>query len=360
MKRMKKYGLGLIVLAASCQAPLALATCHWSNGTGPIDFRHNLGSVYVPRDAAVGSVIGQYQRTINVAGGGPRINCNYDGNVPLNASLRNSKPLFGEPLPPINGQDVNGKVIQTNIRGVGIMFKMDFEFDGSQGNSFIPVGPPIVPFESYLERMHAITWVMSRLVTHVTLVKTGPIDPGPQQLDGSEVFSGNFSNIGKGFGFSPTGMIIQAQCSVSANPVSANPINLGEWQLADFSGPDHTTEPMAFDVTLNACVADPDQGDPWRITTAHIRLEGANGSIPIDAERGLFSLSNDSTASGLGIQMLRNDGSTPVRLLEEVPITAIAPTGSTILPFMARFVKTDATVTAGTANGSLNFTVTYK
>jgi type 1 fimbria pilin len=51
-----------------------------------------------------------------------------------------------------------------------------------------------------------------------------------------------------------------------------------------------------------------------------------------------------------------------VALGVEVPLVAINPTGTTTLPFTARFFQTEdrANVRSGVAKGSLGFTVTYQ
>jgi type 1 fimbria pilin len=76
----------------------------------------------------------------------------------------------------------------------------------------------------------------------------------------------------------------------------------------------------------------------------------------------VFTLGDGSTAVGMGIQILRDDGITPVALGTEVPLVVIKPTGETVLPFTARFYQTadSADVQGGVAKGSLGFTLTYQ
>lgn len=70
-----------------------------------------------------------------------------------------------------------------------------------------------------------------------TLTKTATIAAGPQTLDGSELFSGNLTDLGKAFGVGITGTIIQAQCTVLSNPVSADPVLLGNGTRPTSFGP---------------------------------------------------------------------------------------------------------------------------
>jgi type 1 fimbria pilin len=358
----KRLSQGL-VLAACCQSPLALAGCYWAIGSGMSIYQRSIGTLYVPRDARVGTVIGNVDMshfTPNTQGN--RVACwSEDFNERMTFNARGTAPLFTGPLDPINGEDVTGKIFQTNIRGIGVRIKLDFPFDGSSTNSFIPIGPPTVPFDGWYSRHpnDPVTFTVQSLENKVTLVKTGPLDPGVHTLDGGELFSGHFSDLGKAMSYGIIGTIIQAQCSVSGNPVSADPVQLGDWDTSDFTGPGYTTTAVPFSITLSACETDPGGGS---IATANIQLEGVKGSAPIGpTTNGVFSLTSDSGAQGLGIQLLKADGVTPMELGTEVPLIAISP-GTTVLDFNARFYQTGASsaIRPGLAKGALSFTVTYK
>ncbi|RMP37234.1 putative Fimbrial protein, partial [Pseudomonas syringae pv. antirrhini] len=87
-----------------------------------------------------------------------------------------------------------------------------------------------------------------------------------------------------------------------------------------------------------------------------------DGSAPVGpVNSGVFSLTTDSQARGMGIQVLKADGSTPMELQTEVPLIAITP-GNMSLNFYARFYQTEASseVRPGKAKGALSFTLTYK
>ncbi|KPA96440.1 fimbrial protein [Pseudomonas asplenii] len=362
MNRSIRKLLAALLLAAGGQAGAAFAgndSCYWEIGSGPLAFQAQLGTLYVPLNAPQGSVIGTFARHTFSSGGSSQLGCRIETpGVVLNFQARPSVALFPGDLPPVNGEDLNGKVFNTNIPGVGAFIKLGFPFDGSGLNTFIPVdGRPVAPFDAYQDQPTGhFAFSLQSLRAWVTLIKTGPIPAGPHSLDGGELFSGQFSGVGKGFSFAAQGTVIQAQCGTTGNPVSADPVRLGEWDAADFSGPGFGTPAVSFSITLTGCEADPEDEN---VAMATIRLDGVRGSQPIDEDRGIFSLTSDSSASGFGIQVLRGDGVTPVALGTEVPMTPIRP-GTTVLDFMARFYQTEARVEPGNARGALNFTITYR
>jgi type 1 fimbria pilin len=359
---------GAVVMAA-CQSGAAMASetklapqeCYWDSNQGVKIFTRDVGTLYVPRDARVGTVIGTayvFDRTNEPVN--HTLLCSNDGSVRLEADMRASVPIYPGQVDPIHGGDVTGKVLQTNIPGVGAVIELELPFDGRSANSFRPVtGRPIVPFLG-INQQHMISPIrVSHLNNYLSLVKTGPIAPGPNLLDGSELFSGTFSTVGNVLRYGLTGTIIPAQCSVGGNPVSADPVQLGEWQASDFTGPGYTTTAVPFTITLNNCDTDTVGGHD---TTANIQLDGVKGSVPVGpTTSGVFSLTTDSTAEGMGIQILLGDGITPIPLQAEIPMITITP-GDSVLNFSARFYQTGAsnTVRPGLAKGALSFTMTYK
>ncbi|EJM69722.1 P pilus assembly protein, pilin FimA [Pseudomonas sp. GM55] len=323
-------------------------------------FIQDVKSIYVPRDAPVGSVIGRRQFVRTPNNEGRAIVCDNDGSIRLTFNAQASVPPVQHMLPGIGAYGSVNALLPTNVPGVGVQFALAFPFDGLASNSFTPdLGDPTVPFSAHHQRaMGSARLNFSNLENYITLIKTGPIAAGPQTFNGQELFSGAFSTIpGKSFRVGLSGTVIQAHCG--SNKVSADPVPLGEWDLADFTGPGYTTRAVPFNITLSGCVAD---GTDTNIATANIRFEGAGGSVPVvPAIPGVFSLTPASGAKGVGIQILKGDGSTPVELNTEVPIKQIG-TGQTVLDFAARFYQIDASrdVEPGDAKGVLNFTLTYK
>ncbi|RON11634.1 fimbrial protein [Pseudomonas frederiksbergensis] len=330
--------------------------CYWKDGNaGPISYSVNVGTHYVPRDVRRSTPIGPVDKRYGpVSGGGLAVDCLTQG-AQIDFKAQNREPIAPGIFDPVNGEDITGKVIRTNIDGIGVRVKLGTPYSTqwtSSSRSFA------VPYEAYINRYMPNVLSHSLLIPQITLIKTGDIGPGIHTLNVSNLLGGEFTGIGTGFNVSLTGTVIQAECSVSSNPVSADPVDLGAWDVSEFTSVGHTTTPQSFNITLNSCIAD-NRLPPETITYAHIRLDPTAGSMTHDANLGQFTLGTGSTARGVVIQILHED-ETPIGLASDVRLKPITP-GNTTLGFKARLYQTEPSdrVAAGSTKGSLSFTITY-
>lgn len=349
---------GLLGLAASCHIPLSLAAPNTCEGPPGIVFELDAGTVYVPQDAPVGRIIGPDTQFVRATSNAGAILCENDGAVRLTFNAQTTVPFALGALPFLSPRIGTHTVLQTNIPGVGAMIRLRFPFNGTASNAFTPdTGDSTVPFSAHHEQaMGAAPMLFSRMESDVTLIKTGDIPSGAQNLSG-ELFSGYFSGItGKAFVAGLKGTVIQAHCGSSK--VSHDPVPLGDWDTSDFTGPGYATPAVPFNITLSSCIADDKDVNIAMVT---IRFEGSGGSLPVNPPiPGVFSLTPDSGATGVGIQILKGDGSTPLELDSEIPIQQIG-VGDTVLDFNARFYQIGAStdLKPGAAKGALKFTLTY-
>lgn len=332
--------------------------CRWS-GTGPVPmvFVRDLSTLHIAKDAPLGGVIGESTGgfTIVEGGGNRKLSCNTNGSPssPMRYRFVADAPIFPDPLPPFE----DGHVLKTNIEGIGARVKLHAPFDGSATNYFVPdLGHTLVPFTTSLTKPIGFSADQGRLlVNDITLIKTGNIAPGVHTVN-TLLFHGiqDFEGIGEVLNYRVTATVIQAQCQIIGDPVKPNPVDLGSWELSDFTGPPFTTRTEAFEIALTSC-----QTDPKGLTQVSIELDPTNGSRPLDPTNGIMSLSNDPTDdAGIAIQVVREDGS-PLPLNREVTLLPISP-GSMALKFGAHFIQTDAKVRSGEAKGAVNFTLRYR
>ncbi|MFJ4433950.1 fimbrial protein [Pseudomonas sp. NPDC089395] len=344
----------MLTLASPAQAD---ALCEWPTTTGPLQFTHNLaGMKWVARDAPIGSKIFSATST-GVAGPGFALKCDNDGSRRLTANMSTPLPIAPGTFPPVDGKDVTGKVMQTSIPGVGLYMELGGFLNGTDSTSFLPNdgGIGAIPYIGENQRNMSPSFMLMRtlIIKYMALIKTGPIPAGMHSFN-QEVIRGVVSDVGDAVRLNLGGQVQQAQCTLRANAVSANPVQLGRHDIGDFKGQGTTTNPVDFFITLNDCEDDP----AGSVARAFMRLDGVHGSVPVDRDMGLFTLNNDSDASGIGIQVLRSDN-TPLKLEEFVDMVALTP-GITRLDLRARYYQTEPTVTPGDATGSLNFTIEYR
>lgn len=316
----------------------------------------DMGTLYVARDAEPVSVIGPIEALENTPDqNGLSLDCEAYGER-INFDFRASNGVVSPALP-VNGRDMNGFMLRTNVPGISALVQLASPFTGTS-TGWIPIGnnPPFVPFTAYHEQVRLSGPQLLGLRNRVTLVKTGNLTPGQHQVDGT-LFTGHldWGGMGQVVDFTLKATVIQSQCSLVGDPVSANPVQLGEWSVDDFTHAGFTTPAVPFHIRLSNC-----QVDPGNQTHATLELEGIDGSAPIGpAGAHVFSLTHDSDARGVGIQMLYNGNPMPLNL--EVPLQPLQD-GDLTLNFQARFyqVEPSAVVRAGNAKGALNFTLRYR
>ncbi|MBA1205200.1 type 1 fimbrial protein [Pseudomonas capeferrum] len=360
MKHFKYIAL-VVAMVASGQAH-AGDVCNWSAGTPPLHITRVLaGVMHVPGGAKPGDVIGTPNtREFTQSFPASEFLCFNDGTVLWRFDMNPTAPIFPDPLPPVGGMPSNGHILKTNIDGIGARIMLDIPFNGSANGYFMPEGGahnPFIPFRSTQQANTDVGGFRLRgFSNRVTLVKTGDIAPGIHYVD-SELFTGHFSPVGMGLvlRYRLQATVLQTQCSLIGDPVSADPVELGDWDKADFQAIGTTTATIPFAITLSNC-----QTDAGGQTRATIELDGAEGSTPVLGLDGVFSLTSDSDVEGIGIQILKDDHS-PLPLQKEVDLKAIQD-GSTVLNFGARFYQTDSAsaVRPGKAKGALNFTIRYR
>ena len=360
MPLFSRFNLSIAALAAmlslSGQAH-AIAECKWESTAGPMEFATDLGSYYVPFNAPVGSKIGSLTLR-NMGTTSAVLLCENDGSGLLTANI--TSPLSPAPgtFPEIDGKNVNGKVFQTSIPGVGLYMEFGGYLNGTVSNEFKgnDGGIGAVPFiGENREMMIPTNMRMQTLrIKYAALIKTGNIPAGPQFIANQNVMQGVVSDVGSAINLRINATVTQAQCTLRPDAVSANPVQLGSHDIAKFTGLNTTTNPVDFSITLNDCVDAP----AGSVARAFMRLDGVSGSVPLDRDLGLFSLTTDSSASGIGIQVLRSDN-TPLKLEEFIDMAAIIP-GTMNFELRAQYYQTAPTVTPGTAKGALNFTIEYR
>lgn len=328
--------------------------CEWGLGSGPMVFVRDFGTLYIPRDAPLGAVIGQARTEGFDNQSGGQVQCWNFGGPTVTFDTQAVTSLA--PPPPIASPPYAlDRLLQTNVPGIAVQIEYQTPFNSA--SAFLPVDgrPPIVPFTAVMNQQTiAFPVVYSAGFSYMTMVKVGPIPAGAHQITPNVLFTGSFTDIPRALTYAVSGTVVQAQCEIGAGTPSY--IDLGDWNTSHFTGPGTTTADVPFALELERCADDPANG----ATDIYVQFDPQRTSSPVIGPNGVFSLTQASTAAGVGIQVARGDGS-PMPLNSVVQMQRLPGSGFTRLEFLARFYQTGTPeqVQAGTAEGFLGFTISY-
>jgi major type 1 subunit fimbrin (pilin) len=144
------------------------------------------------------------------------------------------------------------------------------------------------------------------------------------------------------------GEIIDSACEV-VNSVS-NPLDvtLGQVAKTAFTGAGSTAAATKFTLQLKNC--------PESVTSAAVKFDGTADA----GDNNVLQLTQDTgVATGVGIQL--SDASNAVLPLFTASTSYPLVSGTAVnnLDFVARYIATDETVTAGPANSVASFSINY-
>ena len=144
------------------------------------------------------------------------------------------------------------------------------------------------------------------------------------------------------------GLIEDNSCTVAQESVDQS-VTLGDIASRQLRQAGDSSLPVAFSIDLQNCGSG--------TTGVEITFTGDAD----DANPSLLALTKDSgSASGLGIT-IKDDRSTPIPLNQASRTYTIDPTqADNRLTFYAQYTATSSEVTAGTANATATFTMTWQ
>lgn len=144
------------------------------------------------------------------------------------------------------------------------------------------------------------------------------------------------------------GSIVDTACTVDIGTGNKMTVTLGEISKTSFTGVGSTSSATEFNIKLKAC--------PAAITSATVKFDGNAYS----GDPSTLALDGGETgvATGVGIQ-IKDSTETVVPLATPSSSYTLQETEENTLPFYASYIQKAATVVAGTANATAQFTVNY-
>lgn len=153
-----------------------------------------------------------------------------------------------------------------------------------------------------------------------------------------------------------TGTILDSACTIDTTTATQT-VNLGVIQRTSFKETGSVAGKTKFSISLKDC--------PSTVTSASVTFDGtANKANP-----DILALNSGQTAEGVGVAFYEADGITPIPLLTKSTSVTLdtatsgepaTPSNVNQLTYVATYKSTQDAVTAGSANATSNFTITYQ
>lgn len=316
-------------------------------------------SITVPRDAPNGTILTSWVTTAATT--------NYYTCTVVTTS--NVLPASGMSFQPLSvtksGMTVMGPnnvaytVWKTNLPGIGVAIGIHTYANACGWWPWLDLGGaggyPYSPWHG------SACSVPTKPVTNggqaqVALVKIGAVTAGT--VTGGVLFEGASTtsmDINGSFTIATTGRksfsLTPTVVNVAACTTPNVTVNMGTYKQSTFTGAGSSTPAVAFKVNVNACPAG----------LKSIQYQFIPVSAVLDASNGVLALSSDSTAAGIGLQLKDGSGKA-LKYNTQYTLASYDSTtgGAYTIPLTAAYYQTSATVTPGSANANLTFTMTYQ
>lgn len=184
-------------------------------------------------------------------------------------------------------------------------------------------------------------------------VKTGNITTGtvaPTAI----AYAASFTSVpgspltleaGREFSFTAMAMLVATQACRTPDVH----VSLGEPKSSVFTGKGSSSNTVAFDFTLESC--------PAGMGAIHYQIDAVTPVL--DAANAVVALDGGSTATGVGVQLMDENGN-PALLGTKRPFTGYTGVGGNFkIPLRARYRQTGDKVTPGSANAAVTITMNY-
>jgi major type 1 subunit fimbrin (pilin) len=350
-------GLGLLLVlgyGGSASAEGVYDSC--ARNSGYYQF-FDTATIEIGKDSAVGDVIGPWIGSYNATAWNCTPNSNYQ--QPVQFSVQGYPPYTTRNTIVVDGQTY--MLYNTTVKtGLGYIVRWRFTLNGKTTAwqpLTIATGGQQTHAESIIMNYNAGTRFYLGVDAQVRFVKTttgltsGAIPLfDPIYLRHLQTYNGN-SAVGD-----LTYMIAQFKSggTIASGGTCTTPnvnVDLPEASVGEFSGVGSVAGRKAFDLAFNQCPAG----------LSSIGYSFAATTQVLDATQGVVAPNATSTASGVGIQLLRGNN-TPVTfgtiyLLDNYDATAKA---NYRVPMQAGLFQTGKSVTAGSVNTAITFTLNYK
>ncbi|BAV76349.1 putative fimbrial adhesin [Pseudomonas chlororaphis subsp. aurantiaca] len=291
----------------------ARAACNFTSGTST-SVSLNFGTVTVQRDTPVGTVLA----TTSVPSSSGTIRCTTTFNYLGALDIFRTPSSYGN------------NVYDTNIQGVGLQLTM-----GGYASSAFP----------FTKSRGAISGLIVAGTVSANLIKTSSGAVGGGNLNVGRLGTVSLDTLlTTTINLTGTNTIAPVACSVTNTTIN---VPMGNVQRSTFTGVGYEGNPVQFFIPLNCDAA----------TRVNFQIDATADSSGVPGVMAINSSATGNAASGVGIRITRSGA--PVAFGTVIPVGTVANAGMYNIPLIAQYYQTLPNVTAGQANGTATFTMTY-
>ncbi len=301
------------------------------------------GSITVQRDVAVGQPFTDW---IYSNSGVAYQNCNYDSQLQYNIE-NGIKSYNGRS----SGLSYNGEtVFDSNLPGVGFVIEgsASVNSQGWTGWQGILAGTTEEKVVSTSHNNGSRPTFADQM--RIRFIKTGNIQTGALSGNVGYFYAGVRETASwsteKLVSFAG-GQITSVACSVTTNPVD---VPLGDHKKNEFNGSGSATDWLTFNIGL----------DCNKNARINIQIDAAQDPSNVAGVMMLDSASGDMAATGIGVQLYFVLDNSAVQFGQSKFYDTSSNDGAETVQLKARYYQTTSAITAGLANATATFTLTYQ
>ena len=319
--------------AAVCQA-----SCNWNGQIGPTQYSATNTSITVN---SLGTSIGSRVADIAGVSGTPSWQTQCSGSE--SAGYTNQA---GAAVPAITNSEKGPVYNISALPGIGYSLSDTSLYNSP--NYFKPYGTVTAPAGGYSFD------ATSKL--RIDFWRTGDLTTGQYCLPaGTTLGYVRFDNLTVARVVMSNGLcanVIGPTCTISTDSKNIS-VPLGDQLVSQFTGIGSSSPGKGFNIKLLSCS---------NVQAVLLQFNATPDSdYPNAAQQGVIQLqATANKATGIGVQLLKGDGVTPMPLNSQQSVWQGTSTPAISLPFSVRYLQTRASVTPGQANALAQFVVAYQ
>lgn len=322
------------------------AECRFVNGYSAKNVTATLSTqLSIPRNAPIGPI---GNNILITNGSSPtQVICDWGPD---------KKVYLMEPLISPGAKTATNSVYQTNVPGIGIRVSISDVF----GSDNIYTINDSLNWVGYITNATTTDPTTTQTVqlrkVYIQFYITGPVTPGNiifnTPLLNAIIGPTNASEVGA-LTYSSLSIMNAVPVTVLACETPDITVDLKKHDSSDFPRIGSTSAATSFNFAIKNC--------PANLNSVNYTFKPASGiTLKGSGDDQYLTLDGDSTASGVGIQMLYGDGSSiPFNSKTEYTGYVASTGGDYTIPMKARYVRT-GTISPGTANSAVEFEMSYE